>query len=51
MTRAHMQKGRRSRRLGKQHQVKEAADWAKWAQGGRPRPAGPAHFEAQLAPL
>jgi hypothetical protein len=36
-----MQKGRGSRRLGKQHQAKEATDWAKmgpgWsAQAGRP---------------
>jgi hypothetical protein len=22
----------------------------KWAQAGRPRPAGPAHFQAQLGP-
>jgi hypothetical protein len=48
MTRAHMQKGRGSRRLGKQHQMKEATNWA---QASRPRPAGPAHFEAQSPPF
>jgi hypothetical protein len=43
MTRAHMQKGEDSRRLGKQHWAKEAAGWAEvgpgWsAQAGRPSP-------------
>jgi hypothetical protein len=40
-TRAHMQKGEESRRLGNQHQAKEAVDWAEMgprrsAQAGRP---------------
>jgi hypothetical protein len=39
----HMQKGEGSRRLGKQHRAKEAADWAEMgpgrsAQAGRPNP-------------
>jgi hypothetical protein len=43
MTRAHMQKGGGSRRLGKQRRAKEAADWAtvgsgRSAQAGRPSP-------------
>jgi hypothetical protein len=43
MTRAHMQKGGGSRRLGKQHQAKEATNWAevgpsRSAQAGRPSP-------------
>jgi hypothetical protein len=38
MTRAHMQKGEGSRRLGNQHRAKEAADWAKMDPG---RPAQP----------
>jgi hypothetical protein len=49
-TRAHMQKGGGYRRLGKQHRAKEARTGPKWAQAGRPRPAGPAHFEAQSLP-
>jgi hypothetical protein len=36
-----MQKGRGSRRCGKQHRAKEAANWAERAQVGRPRPVGP----------
>jgi hypothetical protein len=40
-----MQLGEYSRRLGKQHRAKEATSRA-----GRPRPAGPAHFEAQSPP-
>jgi hypothetical protein len=43
MTRAHMQKGRGSRRLGKQYETKEDTDWAEMgpgrsAQAGRPNP-------------
>jgi hypothetical protein len=37
-TRAHMQKGEGSRRLGKQHRVKEATNWAEMGPG---RPAQP----------
>jgi hypothetical protein len=33
-----MQKGEGSRRLGKQHQEKQAVGWPKWAQAGRPSP-------------
>jgi hypothetical protein len=41
MTRAHMQKGRGSRRRGKQHRAKQATDWAgkgpgRSAQAGQP---------------
>jgi hypothetical protein len=48
---AHMQKGRGSRRLGKQYQTKEDTDWAEMgpgrsAQAGRPNP-----FRGPLAPL
>jgi hypothetical protein len=43
MTRAHMQKGEGSRRLGNQHWAKEAANWAevhpgRSAQAGRHSP-------------
>jgi hypothetical protein len=38
MSRAHMQLGEYSRRLGKQHQAKEAAGWAEM---GLVRPAQP----------
>jgi hypothetical protein len=38
MTRAHMQKGEGSRRLGKQHREKEATNWAEMGPG---RPAQP----------
>jgi hypothetical protein len=37
-TRAHMQKGENSRRLGKQHQAKQAVGWA---EVGPDRPAHP----------
>jgi hypothetical protein len=53
---AHMQKGGGHRRLGKQHRAEEATNWAevgpgRSAQAGSPRPADPAHFEAQAAPF
>jgi hypothetical protein len=43
MTRAHMQKGEGSRKLGNQRRAKEAANWAevgpgRLAQAGRPSP-------------
>jgi hypothetical protein len=38
MSRAHMQKGEDSRRLGKQHRAKEATNWA---EVGPERPAQP----------
>jgi hypothetical protein len=38
MSRAHMEKGEDSRRLGKQHQAKEAAGWAEVSPG---RPTQP----------
>jgi hypothetical protein len=43
MTRAHMEKGEGSRRLGKEHRAKEATNWAevgpgRSAQAGRPSP-------------
>jgi hypothetical protein len=55
-TRAHMQKGEGSRRLGNRDRAKEAANWAEVrpgrpAQSGRPSPAGPAYFGAQSHPL
>jgi hypothetical protein len=49
-TRAYMQKGEGSRRLGNRHHVKEAGNWAWMAQAGRPRPAGSAQSRAQLPP-
>jgi hypothetical protein len=48
---AHMQKGEGSRRLGNQRPAKEAVDWAEMGPGGRPRPTGPARFEAQSPPF
>jgi hypothetical protein len=55
MTKSHMQKAERSRRLGNQRQAKEATNWAEMGPGrsapaGRPRLAGPARFVAQLLP-
>jgi hypothetical protein len=38
MTRAHMQMGQDSRRLGNRHWAKEAAGWAEMAQADRPSP-------------
>jgi hypothetical protein len=38
MSRAHMQLGEDSKRLGKQHQAKESRAGPKWAQDGRPSP-------------
>jgi hypothetical protein len=38
MTRAHMQKGENSRRLGKQHWAKEAAGWAEVGPGRLTQP-------------
>jgi hypothetical protein len=49
--------GEDSRRLGNRHRVKEVAGWAEMGPGqlaqpiSRPRPAGPAHFEAQSTPF
>jgi hypothetical protein len=41
---AHMQKGGDSRRLGKQHRAKEAADWAEVGPGQPAQPtSGPNH--------
>jgi hypothetical protein len=49
MTRAHMQKGQGSRRLGNQHRAKEAADWAEM---GRSDPfRGPATPPFDLAAI
>jgi hypothetical protein len=42
MTRAHMQKGEGSRRLGNRHRAKEAADWAEMGPGRSAQPiSGP----------
>jgi hypothetical protein len=38
MSRAHMQKGEHSRRLGKQHHRRRLRAGPKWAQAGRPSP-------------
>jgi hypothetical protein len=57
MTRAHMQKGEGSRRLGNQHRAKEATDWAEMglgrsAQAGRPSPfRGPVSPPFDLAAI
>jgi hypothetical protein len=44
MTRAHMHKGERSRRLRNQHRAKEATNWAKMGPG---RPAQPVSRPSQ----
>jgi hypothetical protein len=49
-----MQKREGSRRLGNQRRAKEVTNWAEMGAGrsvqaGRPRPAGPARFQAQSA--
>jgi hypothetical protein len=46
-----MQMGEGSRRLGNQRRAKRLRTRLKWAQAGRPRPAGPARFEAQSPPF
>jgi hypothetical protein len=57
MTRAHMQKGEGSRRLGNRHKAKEAGNWAEMgpgrtAQAGRPSPfQGPVTSPFDLATI
>jgi hypothetical protein len=50
-TRAHMQKGGNLEDSGSNIGRRRPRTGPKWAQADRPRPAGPAHFEAQSAPL
>jgi hypothetical protein len=45
-----MQKGEDLEDLGSNTGQRRPQTAPKWAQAGRPRPAGPAHFEAQLPP-
>jgi hypothetical protein len=50
MSRAHMQKGEDSRRLGKQDRAKEAAGWAEVGPG-RPTQAGrPSPLQSPVGP-
>jgi hypothetical protein len=50
MTRAHMQKGEELEDSGTDATRRRQATGPRWAQAGRPRLAGPAHFGAQLPP-
>jgi hypothetical protein len=50
-TRAHMQKGKDLEDSGTNTGRRRPRTGPKWAQAGRPRPAGPAHFRAQSAPF
>jgi hypothetical protein len=50
MTRAHMQKGEGSRRLGKQHRAKEATDWAKMGPGRSAQAGRPSSFRGPVGP-
>jgi hypothetical protein len=49
-TRAHMQKGGKSRRLGKQHRAKEAADWAEVGPGRSAKAGRPSPFRGPVGP-
>jgi hypothetical protein len=51
MTRAHMQKGEGSRRLGNQHNAKEAADWAEMGPGRSAQAGWPGPFRGRVAPF
>jgi hypothetical protein len=48
MTRAHMQKGRGSRRLWKQHRAKEATDWAEMGPGQSAQASRPSLFQGPV---
>jgi hypothetical protein len=50
MTRAHMQKARGSRRLGKQHRAKEATDWAEMGPGRSAQDGRPSPFRGPVSP-
>jgi hypothetical protein len=45
---AHMQKGRGSRRRGKQHRAKEAANWAETGPGRSAQAGRPSPFRGQI---
>jgi hypothetical protein len=49
-TRAHMQNGERSRRLGKQHLAKEATNWAEMGPGHLSQAGRPSPFRGPVAP-
>jgi hypothetical protein len=51
MTRAHMQKGEGSRRLGNQRRAKEAVDWAEIGPGRSAQVGRPSPFRGPVAPL
>jgi hypothetical protein len=51
MTRAHMQKGEDLEDSGSNVGRRRPRTGPKWAQAGRPKPAGPAHFEAKSPPF
>jgi hypothetical protein len=48
MTRAHMQKGRGSRRRGKQHQERQATNWAGKGLGRSAQAGRPGHFRGPI---
>jgi hypothetical protein len=48
-TRAHMQKGEGSRRLGNRHRAKEAADWAEMGPGRSAQASRPSPFQGPVA--
>jgi hypothetical protein len=50
MTRAHMQKGEGSRRLGKQHRAKEVVDWAEMGPGRSAQDGRPSPFRGPVGP-
>jgi hypothetical protein len=50
-TRADMQKGEGSRRLGKQHRAKEAADWAEMGPGRATQAGRPSPFRGPVTPF
>jgi hypothetical protein len=50
-TRAHMHKGKDLEDSGTDTGRRRPRTGPKWAQAGRPRPAGPVHFRAQSPPF
>jgi hypothetical protein len=49
-TRAHMQKGGGSRRLGNQRRAKEAVDWAEMGPGRSAQAGRPSPFQGPVGP-
>jgi hypothetical protein len=50
-TRAHMQKGERSRRLRNRHRAKEGADWAEVGPGRLAQASQPSPLRGPVTPL